>query len=405
MLRTFALLRSYSDSISALPERNLTVIRGLIALCLLVQLLISWKVWLPIQRDLPLVPAFASLPLNYGIIFDGLLFGGAIVLLLLTTRRRVPSAVLVAFFMIAGLFVLEDITRLQPWFYFYCLALPIVIPTSAAGRTQAQRAGLLLMFSALYFWSALHKFNTFFPDDVFPWLMRAFDLSGFAESHADLAYVAPLVELMIAVGLLITRVRRWAIGLAIAMHCSLLFILIANSWNPVVWPWNLAQIVILLLMAAWEKSGPSFSSLARMLRSLGSSARIGTALIIVTCLPVFNLVGGWDDIPSLHLYSGIHSEAVLFYAPDAAPSLPAAAMPHRHRPVEGSVEYLSIDLWALNELGVPFYPEPRYYRALAATLCRSLDLDSTAGLKIVERQRWTAEAIVSSFSCRDLCGK
>ena len=95
----------------------------ILLVALLLQILLTFNLWLPVDRSFPMVSLLESAPVVYG-------FGGDLLLLLLL----VASATILWFlptsrFGLLGLtfalaaFILEDIARLQPWVWLYASIL------------------------------------------------------------------------------------------------------------------------------------------------------------------------------------------------------------------------------------------------------------------------------------------
>lgn len=357
----------------------------LISLCLLAQLSISWKAWLPINREFPLINAFASLPVHYGIFIDSIL-SGLLVICLAGLIFKPFNKLLIWF--IAGVFlllVLEDITRFQPWFYMYALMLLSV----AFANEKSALFIIRIVLVGTYFWSGIQKFNHAFTVEIFPWLMNPFGLQSFFEQHHRVAYGISLVEVIGAIGLLFRQSQKHAGILLIGMHLILLYALgpLGNSWNKLIWPWNAALIGILVLTI----SDKSYNGIVEF-KSLYKSAWFVVVFILTCVMPLFNLFGLWDNDLSCSLYSGNIPRAVFYYDANERNSMPPSEENLTNQVIVGrSVKELKIDRWALNELNTPVYPEERYYSRIAAYLYRRVTQPASAFFLIYEKEKFSSK--------------
>ncbi len=223
---------------------RISVIAGLLA-----GFALSPKLWLS-SRHYPLTPVWSFIkplrsPGDYIVLFTliALLIAAAIV-----PRREI----LIAVFILLVLVVLQDQSRLQPWFYQYALML-LAIALAGRDRPVAALNTCCLIIAATYVWSGLAKLNPSFIGDTFPFLVKPFigaeqGVGLWLVRH--LAFLAPLLECALGVGLLIKRSRPLAVLAAIAMHVFILITIgpFGRGVNAVVWPWNLAMIAFLLIL-------------------------------------------------------------------------------------------------------------------------------------------------------------
>jgi Methylamine utilisation protein MauE len=237
--------------------------------------------------------------------------------------------------------VLRDQSRLQPWAWEYAL-LTLALMLPAAGLKSCRAIVI-----ALYLWSGLQKLNATFATRT--WL----EVTG---GHLPaFAWVAiPLGEIAIGVALMFERTRRAAVIAAIALHASIVVMLIASHENSVVWPWNiaLAMLVAVLFRGAVQGQG-----------------RMNWALVAVAgVLPALSFVDRWDPYLSCALYSGNTAQAVVIVGADVVPRLPTVIA--RNTWQESPPRFIDLNRWSYDELNVPAYPAERVFREVASEVCR-----------------------------------
>src|SRR5262249_15143519 len=156
----------------------------------------------------PVLPFMGPIPPPFDLIILGLLAA----LLVWAAIASRPAPILAAFIAAAVCYSLWDQSRWQPWFYQYLwmLATIAVLRRKPEDALDASR----LILAAVYFWSGVHKFNSGFLNEAFPWMIEPFPL---LRSLARVAIVVPVIETAIGVGLMFAF-RRVAVIAALAMH-------------------------------------------------------------------------------------------------------------------------------------------------------------------------------------------
>jgi hypothetical protein len=211
----------------------------------------------------------------------------------------------------AAFFVVQDESRLQPWFYQYCfmLAAFCLFGLSRVGASDALNACRLIVV-ATYFWSGLQKANASFIQTTHPWLVeplttRLPDWAGSALLAGG--YAVPMVEAVIGIGLLTRRFRRLAVMGALLMHAFIMLCIgpLGHDHNTVVWPWNFAMVafVLILFWRAPDDTTPSTILDPGRNFSTGFAFR-AAVLVLFAFMPLFNFFGLWASYLSSGLYSG-----------------------------------------------------------------------------------------------------
>jgi uncharacterized membrane protein YphA (DoxX/SURF4 family) len=369
-----------------------------ISVCLVIQLLLTWKIWVPLNRQFPLISAFNFLDLHYGAYADLAIYlftiGCLIGLLFYPFNKILIGGTILAFLV----FILEDITRFQPWLYIYALML---ISIALFKNSEDDKALFIirLILSATYIWSGLQKINHAFATETFPWLMQPLGLKDFFLQHYRLVYAVPLIEILAGIGLIFKKTYKAAgIGL-IMMHIVLIYALgpFGNSWNRSIWPWDISLVIILWLSVTENYQG--FSLLFTPLKKSGWFIAI---MITVFVMPIFGYAGWWDYYPSGNLYSGNSSE-LLFCNDKNDNALRSTLMQYSQTYFpEKDGECYIVDTWALHELNAPLYPEDRYYGKIGKYLCTKVKNARTAKLVIIKRQKITSKQTMQVCPCDSL---
>jgi hypothetical protein len=345
-----------SDRAQQDTVRRLAWLRLALAAALIAGLLLSPNLWVSSTRTYPLTPFWdLAPPLYYPA--DYALFGLFVALAagVGIARDRALGWLAAVALAAAAYLVLGDISRLQPWLYQYSFML-LALYLYGWGRVGTQDAlnACRLIVVATYFWSGLQKANAGFFERTYPWLVGPLteQLPGWAGSALlSGAYVVPVVEVMIGVGLLTHRLRKLAVAGAVLTHA---FIMICvgpwgHDYNTVVWPWNFAMVAFVLVMFWRPPDEPSPLAILVPSRtlSLGSALRVAV-LVMFAFMPFLSFFGLWDSYLSSSLYSGATKRGdVLEW--------------------DGSDwRRTGIQNLALQELNTPPYPEERVFKSVFA---------------------------------------
>jgi hypothetical protein len=349
------------------PVRRLTVV---VALAFLAGLALSPRLWLS-SRTFPLVAPLGWFP-PVPPPLDWAWFAALLLLLVAVIQVPQPRRLLAAFVALMAVYCLGDQTRWQPWVYEYLALLGVLACCPRDPNETTRREACLhacrIIVAATYFWSGVAKVNVTFATEVFPWLMEPLLPEGLR--HGPAGYISPLVEIGLGVGLLLPALRPAAVCAAVMMHLVLLACLgpWGHNWNSVVWPWNVASALLVVLLFWRCPSGP----LAILWPRDFPLARV--VLLLFGVLPGLNLVDCWDHYLSMSLYSGNIPDAELSLGPEAVARLPEDVQDHLVEGEDGRY-HLDIDRWCVDELNVPTYPQQRAYLALARRVVERVGTD------------------------------
>ncbi len=344
------------------------------------QIILSYSLWWQPNGVLPYLPIIAT---SGAWLENSSLFLFPVFLLLIFLNLCFSQKnIFLKLLLITGLLlVFGNIHRLQVWFYFYGLLLFLFL-----WKKRISNEWLIMtmrgVVTGTYIWSGLHKFNSYFQTDIFPWLMEPLGLSSFSW----LAYGAGGVEVLIGIGLLFRPVRNLAVWASVAFHLVILGLLgpFGHQWNMVVWPWNLVMPFLVIFLFFGIKK---LNLRNRITRLLSFPAGL-LVLFLVWILPGFNYLGITPEQLSFKMYAGSQPEMVLFFGetdrnlfdphPTIHGALPPETMP-RYRVV--------LDDVAFAEWGTPLFTTPTTARKMLPQFCQKMKRPHEGGiLYLVEEE-------------------
>ena len=363
-------------------------VRTTVCLGLIAGLLLSPKLWTS-DRDYPLTPVLDLLPpVSYPL--DLALFAAMLLLLAVIAIVPRPAWWTAAFVVLAFALAAGDQSRWQPWFYQYAFML---ITLGFAPRDPALNICRLILVS-IYFWSGVQKLNPGFQQQTFHWLLAPLT----ASTRFDwLGNAIPVMEALIAVGLLLARSRKAAVIAALAMHALILFSVgpLGHNHNSVVWPWNLAMAALVVLLF-WRAEFD--------LRDLVPRTFLHAAIcLLFAVLPALSFFDFWDSYLSFALYSGNQRKAIIYLADEVAARLPDRVRQNVDEyESEAKVDTLDIEDWSYDELNVPDYAEIRVLKNVGRHVCSVLDNSPRIVLMVDGRRQWLRRPHRDLYTCADL---
>jgi hypothetical protein len=379
------------------------LLKFVVAAAMLHGMLLSWKLWLP-DRTYPLTPVadwLPTVPAWLGQFWLGALLGLLVAIAILPW----PRIWIGAFVLLAGALALWDQTRWQPWFYQYLVMFVCLWAFPWGKRDLGQRSpaalnACRLIIAFTYIWSGLQKFNCDFAVEVFPWLIQPLLAKlppEAAKLTPHLALLPPIIETSMGLALLVPAYRGLGILLAIGMHATILACLgpEGHNWNTVVWPWNRAMVVFVLLLFWHRPKVP----LAHVLWP-GRSVVQWAALVLFGVMPAFNFVGCWDSYLSAALYSGNTVSADIVLSRTAYDRLPPEVQAHFSDTGDSRYFLSKLDMmsWSIDEMNVPPYPAERVFRGIGRKLLTGIDHPTECQLVIHGRPNWlTRERQVTRY--------
>jgi len=381
-------------------ERRLIWLKITLTTALGLGFALSWGLWIS-SRLFPLCPIIASLP-RIPFPFDYIWFALLLGLLAAICLKTQPRKLLIAFLSLAGLLSLFDQMRWQPWFYQYFFMLAAFAfyawkePEVKNNRAALNSCALIVV--CIYFWSGVQKLNASFLAEVWPDLAEPlfrFLPRGAKSLPSFTGLIVPLLEICVALGLLTRKFRNASVILAIATHAVILTLLISTGENTVVWPWNIAMGLMVLILF-WQNKESTAGQILVPKRAFHA-----LVLILFGILPPLGLIGLWDSYLSSALYSGNNYRGVIYINRPVMDRLPVAL--HQYVWRDGQPMFLDTTLWAYGELNVPVYPEPRVFRRITEQVCTYAERPSDVQLGLRERPNLlTGVRVTSYYDCNHL---
>jgi len=372
-------------------EIRLRYLRSLIAAAFLAGMLLSRRLWFGIGRTFPRTPLISALPDAFRLL-EFLFWPLLLIVLIFIALRKDATRFIVIALTLSAVLVLLDQTRLQPWVYQYSVMLGILAFQSRnTGSTTL--AACQLVIAVQYFWSGIQKLNWTFAHKTLPDVLA---LTGITlpESLPLLAIVVALTEAAVGVALIFRRTRPVAVIAAVAMHVVLLVMMITSKQNSVIWPWNVAMIVVVVVLF-WQADNS-----ARLVSRASNSARV---MLAIYCLaPVLSFAGWWDLYLSSALYSGNTPNAAIRINAEVRERLSPETQRLVFSTTSGEL-ILPVYEWSMSNLNVPQYPEVRVYKELGRFVCRLGGNNRDVQLIIQERPNAiNGRAVVTRRSCVEL---
>lgn len=369
-----------------LQTKRITQVLWLIAITLFLQVYLSYNLWFPIDRTYPIVPFFDGLTLHLG---NGLtrFVSGAMLCCILSAALSVNYRkwlLPIALFGLAIL-ILNDLNRLQVWIFIYIGILGILamhawqkVPTPMAWRS------LQFIVAVVYFWTGTQKLNAHFNENVYSWLIGIFESTAWLkDNYLSTGYLVGTTELLIGLALFWRKTQKVAVIAVAALHTSILLLLIKyDAWNTVVYPWNIAMIVLVVLLF-WQSQ--------QSIVEQKTKRPAIWVLVLFGFAPILDFGGYWMHELSFGMYSGISLEGQLYFddyaADDCVPEV-FWADDLLYQSKEESA--LSLDDWAMENLNVPPISTPYAFRTAAKEFCTCLDKHHwKGGLELEYTSRWS----------------
>ncbi len=409
----------------------------LVVLGFLAQVFLSWKLWDTSNRTFPQVPILffeTGFP-NFGVFPALVLVGLLAAVFVFPLKKRLVFTLV---FWLGGMIFL-DLTRLQVWVWFYFLVILIVlndffskklpnpnptklsfrrnlpkIETKSSIQTGADSYGMTTLgnlenhiffdlrwlLAAVYFWGGFNKLNPYFFEDIFPWLCEASERLHFFSDKKWAAVSVAVFEMMLAPGLLFQKTRRVFGWLAVAFHLANVLMLspLGLNWNEVVIPWNLAMAVLVFWVSGKNDSHFLHTEPSKFTKVLNFRKPDLTILAFAWLAPLLNVFGGWPENLSWKMYAGTHPECTFIFDKSLKINAPQLVL---EKTIEGKENNLTLDDWAIGELGTPPFSTEFALKKAGKTLCKRYGNSEKTGFWILTTTPWKKGAEkVEQFDCK-----
>ncbi|MGH7181005.1 MAG: hypothetical protein ACREJN_03395 [Nitrospiraceae bacterium] len=346
------------------------------SMAFLFSLILSWRAYIPSLRIFelsPVIEILGSIPVwvDWTVLILNI---GCLGWLLMKPLQRAPALAALA---CTVFWVLQDLLRFQPYTYMYVFTILLAVFFQSNG-IQA----LKIMVASIYFWAGVHKINATFFFNLFPGLLEPFykfpkEPSLVAAFMALAIFTVPLFEA--AIGLLLVffpRQKRLTILMAFIMLVVVLICLglDGNTWNMIVWPWNIYLFLLLFLLLY----GPA--SAGEKLRLRLDTPTVAT-IALFSIAPALALFGWGHSYPSFKLYSGNTKRAEVIFSQNEN----TTRLPNNLGQLVGRAQRLPLVDWTAHEFDLVVYPETYVFRRGARGLCPYLSDGHNAKLRIYDQ--------------------
>lgn len=325
----------------------------------LIAKIISFKAWTT-NRSFPIAPVFdfLSLPNEFHLFLYVVSLIGVTGIIFFPHKKMLLLCVI----LIELFSCILDYMRWQPWEYQYLLTLIFYL----IAKDKKQFLTLLtFLLASTYIFSGIHKFSGSFLYDFWDKIiLRRFLSFPYSMTLNPLIHYSGLmlsvIEIAIGIGILFFRPKKYFALLAILMHLiiALIFGPTGLNHNIIIFPWNLAMIMLVGVMF-YKRTESGFD-----LMFFRSKRNIVT-FIFVGVMPIFCFFGKWDDYLSFNLYSGnIKTLVICVEDVDGYPELKQYKSSRKIYRFCNDTYLINATNWALDELKVAVYPEERVFEKL-----------------------------------------
>ncbi|WP_153043467.1 MauE/DoxX family redox-associated membrane protein [Psychroflexus sp. S27] len=355
-------------------------------LSLIISILMSLKLWTT-RRDFPVIPVFESL-LSFEV-FNGYLLVSLLLGCLITLISYPKPILALLTLSLIVLLLMQDQMRWQIWVYLHSL---VIVPFLYAKlKKQNLTIYVAIILIGVYFWGGVHKLNPHFFDLIFhPMMIDLLNIN--LSRYQFVAYLIPIVEILIAICFLFKSTRKLSFYSAIITHFVIILWLspLYRNSNWIIFPMNIAMIYFCYF--CFYKGNINFFKFTNKSKS-GYLLPV-LALLVIT-LPLLNKIEKWPYYFSFHLYSGQGKS--LYIIKDEAEFLEESDDFIKSCQIVkdfNNKESIRVTNWSYNELNVPIPLDERSLGLLLEHFCQrfsgktlmlSYDIQSPKGdYKIIE---------------------
>ena len=379
-------------------------ILAVISFAFVAQIFTSYSLWNPADRDYPMVTAWGSIFPSWDERAYAVFFGLILISIIGVGILKFKRLFLTITIAILGLAILQDVLRLQAWVYQYLMMFMVAWWYYKKPQEREDNAiwALKWVFVGTYFWSGFHKLNPHFADQTFVWLMQIFELTTPLADQTWAAYGLGCFELLLGVALLVSPIRKLAVIMITVFHLGILTFLISDSWNPVVYPWNMGMILMVWLLF-WKDSSTTIPILqTRAFRKLFPNLAI---FLLFAILPFLQTFRAYPYNFSLGMYSALSVEGNLVFNDRGADCFPPNdKLLHEMEIKTDTSGLLKLDDWATLEFETPSFPTIYTHKAIARKYCKCIN--KHAGyLEILTTRRFEAKTDTMKISCKELLSR
>lgn len=341
-------------------DTKAVILIKIICLVWFVAKIISFKLWIA-DRHFPVVPTFdfLSSPNEAHLaLFIFSLIGIASIFIFPNNRK-----ILLGFICIEIFSCLLDQMRWQPWEYQYLLTF--IIFFFSKGNMKQFLLLFIFLIAVTYIFSGIHKFSGSFLysfwDQIVLYRLLHLPYNVITDPYIHYSgLLLSIIEILIGVGFIFFR-NKWFFGLlAIILHLMIILIFgpTGINYNTIILPWNIAMIVMIgVVFYKKEHLNFTFDFFKNKLNAI--------IFLLVGLLPILNFFDKWDSYLSFNLYSG-NTKTLVICSDDAHeyPELKQYQSKTKNSNFCNNTFLINTQIWALDELKVPVYPEERIYKKI-----------------------------------------
>jgi len=365
--------------------RRMAHVRTTLVISLVVSLVLSYKLWFS-DRLFPYAPVLSFGEWTErieGLYFTLIIFFWIASLLLKWQRFFILLSLLVAVW-----FVLLDINRLQPWFYYYNALLAVFVFYNGRVDDPNKYTSffiiLQLIMASLYFYSGISQLNASFVFNEFTDLIspiRAMVSERQFHLIVKSGYAVPYVLMFIGIGLIVAPVRYLAISLAILLHLTLFILMFPSQKHPnyALWFSNFTFITVLFFLFTGKTKQRYFSPTFLLQRPF-----FYIVIILFVVMPAFNQRNIWPDFLSANFRSGSTQKVQITTSAAVVSKIPVHQVQYFN--LADGKYILNYEKWCLTELGADCVPHELVFNSIYSYLQKFGENDvKETELKMLQR--------------------
>ncbi len=293
--------------------------------------------------------------------------------LVLSRSRKGEYPSLACFLVGAVSLTLIDQHRLQPWLYLFGILCVFALLLDSKQFVVYSR-WLLISIYVFSAWSKLdHTFAHTLGQQFIDTLWTPFRNAGLLldkQTRTAVAFLFPLIEGLIGVGLVWNRTRKVSTIAAVSLHVCLLAIL--GPWglghNAGVLIWNLFFVVMLWILfrnMEWSKDPGELKP---------NQVRWRPWVVAIILTPLLEPLGLLDHWPAWQVYAPRNSRVTMEIRANALGKLPADLTPFLREDESSAWANVDLDALSLVRLSAPNYPQDRFQLGVALSLAKRYEL-------------------------------
>lgn len=247
-------------------------------------------------------------------------------------------------------------------------------------------------------WSGLHKLNPNFIDYTKSILQQVTGIKDLLpDSFANIILLIPVVETITGLALIFPKFRNVGVAGVTTIHLAILILIgpLGAGMNPIIWPWNIAMICLVMLAFYRQTNKIVLFSHPLNVRILNI-----ILVVLVWLLPAMNFFKLWDHYLSFSLYSGKVNDFYIAINQSELKKIDKDLHNYFVK-IDGlqGGEIIDIQKWSMEELNVPFTGQRRVFKNVCKHFCNP-GMDNNAMYFLEVRRK--DQNVIQSLTCKDL---